>query len=547
MLCVLITATATFAQNGKGPIKIDDPAKADRDFAIQGEYEDASYGKYKVGAQVIARGSGNFGIRMLKGGLPGAGWDGKTQQLLSATTTKDGKIVVTGKDPNGMDVSGTIENGELMLKGEGFALKRVVRKSPTLGQKPPPGAVVLFDKPEDIERWKDAMIADLSDGKFLLGTDKSTLSKAAGQNFKLHLEFRVAYMPDSPPWGRSLSGVYLQNRYELHIRDSFGLDATNSECGSFTTQRAPSVNMCLPPLAWQTYDIDFKCPEFDEIRRRTKPARVTVHHNGVLIHDNVELPGPTPGGQGETDNPGPLRLGWQKDCPVVFRNVWMIGAQENVEFLGEYRCDFRGIPVPKVFRNSLSAKVTKVESEGLRVTISPPSPPINGGGLQLQLNDLADFVNLEDYEVTATIELIPIASAPKGTFFPPTDASTGVYLAVSWGEARIGRVVRPDGKQEIEAVVLSTVADKVTRRVIASPCSDNVLRMRLKRSSNMLHFLWAPGISGDKFEEVYKCAFDRAIADPLLNFEAPWSTQGRAAALDARLIDFRISRPKTRK
>jgi len=213
MLCVLISATLVFAQN-KEPLKIvvDDPANADRDFAIQGEYEDANYDKYKVGAQVIARGGGNFAVRMLKGGLPGAGWDGKTQQLLSATTI-DGKVVVTGKDPNGVDAYGRIENGKLTLKGEEFALKRVVRKSVTLGQKPPAGALVLFDKPEDIERWKEATVAGLSDGKFLAATDKTTLSKDTGQNFKLHLEYRLPYMPGAHPWERGQSGVFVQNRY----------------------------------------------------------------------------------------------------------------------------------------------------------------------------------------------------------------------------------------------------------------------------------------------------------------------------------------------
>lgn len=296
----------------------------DPDFAVQGEYEGEivlNSGPKKVGAQVIARGNGTFAIRVLMGGLPGAGWDGMTQ-IPAAAKTEDGKIVVSGKD-----LSGSLEPGKLIIK-DGMkidaTLKRVERKSPTLGEKAPTGAVVLFDKPEDVEKWTGAQIAEVSDGKFLACTPgKNIISTATFKDFKAHLEFRLCWMPNSTGQARGNSGLYIQNRYELQMLDSFGLKGENNECGGFYTQYAPSVNMCLPPMTWQTYDIDFTAAQFDKDGKRTKPATVTVLHNGVKIQDNVELKGPTPGGQKEEDKAGPLHLQWHGD-PQVFRNIWVV-------------------------------------------------------------------------------------------------------------------------------------------------------------------------------------------------------------------------------
>lgn len=297
-------------------IKINDPAAAskDPDFAIQGEYLGENSKGSKVGAQVIARGNGKFAIRVLEGGLPGAGWDGKTKTDATGKL-EDGKVTLS------KGIEGSIEKGVFSTK-EG-SLKRVERSSPTLGKKAPEGAVVLFGKPDDVSNWNDAHVISLSDGEFLackLG--KNMISKQAFKDFTIHLEFRLAWMPLASGQGRSNSGLYLQNRYELQILDSFGLKGENNECGGFYTQYAPLVNMCLPPMVWQTYDVDFTAAEFDADGKRIKPARATVLHNGVKVQDNVELKGPTPGGQKEENKPGPVHLQWHGD-PLVFRNIWV--------------------------------------------------------------------------------------------------------------------------------------------------------------------------------------------------------------------------------
>ncbi len=332
MRCCLILALAALvgvlpasAQEKKEPpkklprIALRDPAEVakDPDFAIQGEYEGTitlSSGEKKVGAQVVARGAGNFYARVLMGGLPGAGWDGKTR-FEATGKREENKVVVTGKE-----ISGTIDNGKFEV---GSTLKRIVRKSPTLGAKPPEGAVVLFGKPEDVEKWNDAEIAKLSDGEFLsCKPGKNILSKQTFKSCTIHMEFRLAWMPNSTGQGRSNSGLYIQNLYECQILDSFGLKGENNECGGFYTQHAPTVNMCLPPMTWQTYDIEFTAAEFDG-DKQTKKARVTMLHNGVKIHDNIELPGPTPGGQKDESKAGPVHLQWHGD-PLVYRNIWIV-------------------------------------------------------------------------------------------------------------------------------------------------------------------------------------------------------------------------------
>ena len=202
-------------------------------------------------------------------------------------------------------------------------LKKVERKSPTLGAKPPEGAVVLFGGPDDVSKWDKGKVAELSDGKFLaVAKTGSIKSKQAFGAFKAHIEFRLPWMPNSRGQGRANSGVYVQDRYEIQVLDSFGLTGENNECGGIYTQFKPSVNMCYPPMQWQTYDIDFTPAGFDG-DKKTKPARLTVKHNGVTIHDGVELKGPCPGGQPEKPTPGPFQLQDHGD-PVVYRNIWVV-------------------------------------------------------------------------------------------------------------------------------------------------------------------------------------------------------------------------------
>jgi hypothetical protein len=101
------------------------------------------------------------------------------------------------------------------------------------------------------------------------------------------------------------------------------LEGKDNECGGIYSVSAPAVNMCLPPLAWQTYDIEFTSARYNEQGEKLKNARITVRHNGVVIHDDLELPHGTPGRFDEGPQPAPLFL-QDHGNPVVFRNIWAV-------------------------------------------------------------------------------------------------------------------------------------------------------------------------------------------------------------------------------
>jgi hypothetical protein len=149
-------------------------------------------------------------------------------------------------------------------------------------------------------------------------------SKDAFKSHQLHLEFCLPYMPEARGQGRGNSGLYVAGRYEIQLLDSFGLEGKDNECGGIYKISRPAVNMCLPPLSWQTYDLEFTAPTFDDSGKKVANGRITVRHNGVVIHDNIELPHPTPGGKGGAESdPGPIFL-QDHGNPVRYRNIWVV-------------------------------------------------------------------------------------------------------------------------------------------------------------------------------------------------------------------------------
>lgn len=289
-------------------------ASAGADFQTQGEYEGTMGEKQKIGVQVVALGDGKFDAVIYQGGLPGAGWTGKTKVKLTGATA-DGSTKLSGQNVNielkGADLTGKAEDGVAIMA------KKVERVSPTLGAKPPEGAVVLFDG-KSVENWGGAkLIAD----KYL-GVGGRTKQKAT--NFTLHLEFRTPFMPKARGQGRGNSGMYLLDQYECQVLDSFGLNGENNECGGIYQIAKPAVNMCLPPLSWQTYDVEFTAAKFDAAGKKTADAETTIRHNGVVIHDKLKFPKATPGGARMDEiGPGAMYLQNHGD-PVVFQNIWWV-------------------------------------------------------------------------------------------------------------------------------------------------------------------------------------------------------------------------------
>lgn len=296
-----------------------DPTEAakDPDFKIQGEYvgegDWAADGKVKVGAQVIALSKGEFTVVVTKGGLPGDGWK-REDPRFSLTGKREGDAVAL----SGEGFSGKIAGETMTIDGKDgktkLELKHTVRHSSTEGAKAPEDAIVLFD----------GTTAD----KFEHGTllpDKNLLSEATTKqgftDYTLHVEFRTSYMPEARGQARANSGLYLHNCYEVQVLDSFGLDGADNECGGFYQLRKPDVNMAFPPLTWQTYDVTFSAPKYQD-GKKVGNARVEVRHNGVVIHPEFELAHATPGRQEEGPAPRPFYLQGHGN-KIEYRNIWL--------------------------------------------------------------------------------------------------------------------------------------------------------------------------------------------------------------------------------
>lgn len=137
---------------------------------------------------------------------------------------------------------------------------------------------------------------------------------------QIHLEFMTPIEGGSGQ-DRGNSGVYIHGRYEVQILDSHrGQTYPDGQCGAIYGQHAPRVNACRPQGEWQSYDIFFRAPRFEN-GKKVKNAVVTVIHNGVLIHDHVEVT-PTGGAVGKEElERGPLLL-QDHGHEVRFRNIW---------------------------------------------------------------------------------------------------------------------------------------------------------------------------------------------------------------------------------
>jgi len=338
VLAALVLVLCTPAQEKKVWTDPADPSLP-ADFQVQGEYAGGG-----TGAQVIALGGGQFQAVVYPGGLPGAGWDGKSKILLAGRlegskalfspaegarkylAQKPEEFSATRKfPPEGQKVwTGTVEGPAFLVKtddGKDLKLEKVTRTSPTMGAAPPPGAIVLFDG-KNTDEWKSGRI-DAKTG-FLNTDGNDILSKRKFTNYTVHLEFMLPYRPDARGQGRGNSGFYQVDHYELQILDSFGLDGVNNECGGFYTKAAPKVNMCAPPLVWQTYDVEFTNSVQGPDGKKAKNAVATVKHNGVLIHEAQEISGPTGGHRGDPEGtPGPLKLQGHGN-PLQFRNIWIV-------------------------------------------------------------------------------------------------------------------------------------------------------------------------------------------------------------------------------
>ena len=285
-----------------------EPADAGPDFAVQGEYVGEG-----CAAQVIALGEGKFHIVGWDKGLPGTVAD--FEKKMEVDAQREGEKVVF----NGSGWKGEIAGGQLKGtndEGNAWTLKHTLRESPTLGAKPPAGATVLFDG-TNADAWEGGKM----DGRKLLAG--GTKSKGKFGDCTLHVEFRTPFKPNARGQFRGNSGIYVQDRFECQVLDSFGLKGENNETGGIYSVAAPKLNACLPPLSWQTYDIEFQAAKYDG-GKKVKNAVMTVKLNGVLVQDRTEVPHTTTAAGGkEGPEPGPIQLQAHGN-PVFYRNIWIV-------------------------------------------------------------------------------------------------------------------------------------------------------------------------------------------------------------------------------
>lgn len=340
IICVLAFALSVLLSSCAGPMAIDPVVEA-RDAiesadAVMGDWEgnwvlEDESDSGRVVTQVIALGKGEYRAKVLEE------FDTREEPIAELDGERDGSVVrFTGPGRAGyteLQIEAAIKDGKFSGSFEGdatgsFEMERAIRVSPTLGAEPPEGAIVLFNG-KNFKQWKHTNNKPGADSvkwkllkngamEVVKGTS-SIVTKKKFADFKLHVEFRTPFMPDARGQARGNSGVYLQERYEVQVLDSYGLEGQDNECGGIYKVGKPLVNMCAPPTQWQTYDITFYAPGPD----RTN-ARVTVVHNGVTIHDQLSLPKPTGGAlDSDVTRPGGIYL-QDHGNPVQYRNIWLV-------------------------------------------------------------------------------------------------------------------------------------------------------------------------------------------------------------------------------
>jgi len=214
--------------------------------------------------------------------------------------------------------------------GQHFELDKIVRKSPNEGLEPPAGAVVLLPykkgvKP-DLSAWNNQNWEALDNGAARVRQGSNTTKEKFGDIKRLHVEFWLPLEPGNRGQGRANSGVFLNDTYEVQVLDSFGLVETSGDCGSLYSIKRPDVNASLPPETWQTYDIEFRAPRLNADGSIKESPRITVIHNGIKIHDNVEIRQGTANPKAEQKATGAIQL-QDHSHPIQYRNIWLVKAE----------------------------------------------------------------------------------------------------------------------------------------------------------------------------------------------------------------------------
>ena len=213
------------------------------------------------------------------------------------------------------------------LSGIQWSQPQVICPGPPGG--PPSDAVVLFDG-SDMSKWNNAENWKVDDGVVTAGEGMVT-SKDVFGDCQVHIEWMADEKAKGSGQGRSNSGVFLMGKYEVQVLDSYENETYyDGQCGAIYKQSPPLVNACRKPGQWQTYDVIWKAPQFQE-GKLVSPAFVTVLHNGVVVQNHFQMEGDTPFHRPPAYEPhadkGPISLQYHGN-PVRFRNIWVRELKE---------------------------------------------------------------------------------------------------------------------------------------------------------------------------------------------------------------------------
>jgi hypothetical protein len=189
----------------------------------------------------------------------------------------------------------------------------------------PADAVVLFDG-KDLAKWDGGDAWLVKDG-YAEVTRRDIKSKDKFGDMQLHIEFATPVTVRGTGQGRGNSGVFLADTYEIQVLDSYDNKTYfDGQCAAVYKQTPPMVNACRKPGEWQTYDVVFEIPRFNDDGSVKRPGYVTLLHNGVAVLNHFELKGDTP-----FDRPPAYRRHAEKmpirlqnhGNPVRYRNIWV--------------------------------------------------------------------------------------------------------------------------------------------------------------------------------------------------------------------------------
>jgi hypothetical protein len=193
---------------------------------------------------------------------------------------------------------------------------------------PPSDAVVLFDG-KDLSAWKGGERWTIENGEAVSRTALTT--KESFGDCQLHVEWAAPREVRGKGQQRGNSGIKMMGRYEIQILDSYENSTyLDGMVAALYKQRPPMVNVCRKPGEWQSYDIFFEAPRFED-KTLKRPGYITVLHNGMLVHNHVEILGTTAYDRPPKYTPhapkGPVLIAYH-GSPVRFRNLWIREIKE---------------------------------------------------------------------------------------------------------------------------------------------------------------------------------------------------------------------------